>query len=283
LSQCKIVTDISSGLSQAAVTATRVQVVPMTVYAGHKEQPIEFVDPDEFWRNCNVDYRGTVRIAQPSPGDFFNIYNRLLAEDVPILSIHSSEIFSKTVRAAGVAAELIGESSIQVIDSGLIGPPMGQAVLEAAAMADEDRHIEEIAGHVEMFAARVRAFFHAAEPNYLSEMQPQGISALTSKFRSLMQGNLYSLADGRLIPLKKRLQASQVPEHLLELALKQEDRSRQKTSLVGVMSAGTGSQATRLKKLFKQESVEAEIEQWTIDPVLGVFLGPGSTGVFTVE
>ncbi len=284
MSNCQIVTDISSGLNQVAISATHVHVVPMTIYVGASEKPQEIDEPAEFWQQCSSEHRGTVRIAQPSPGDFFRVYNRLYAEDGSILSVHSSQVFSKTVRAASVAAEMIDDSRIRVVDSGLIGPPMGQAVLEAAALTEEDRHAEEIARSVEEFADRVEAFFCAADLGFSTAMKKKGVAVLTSRLRSMLaRSNLYCMTDGRLEPLKGRVRPAEAPEYLVKLLLTDEGRIPEGTSLVGIMSAGADSHAARIKRLLQEANVEVEVEQWTIDPVLGTFLGPGSVGVFAVE
>jgi len=282
LKEIKVVTDISSALSPIAVEATDVEIVPMTVYAGVSAEPVDVQQTESFWRGWDSDYIGTVRIAQPTPGDFYKTYHRLLSEsqkELSIVALLSSESLTSSVPAARTAADMLGSEQIQIIDSSLIGPPLGQLVLEASMMAEEITSVRELTEHVERIASNINAFFYAGNVNSLRLKPKKGISGVADSVQGMLRGDIFALQDGFLESLGMRCADSESAEVLSELIL---DKVKN-PSLLGVMSAGAENEAGRLRRLLKQKQMDLETEQWVIDLVLGSFLGPGSVGVFAIE
>src|SRR5258707_372285 len=75
--------------------------------------------------------------SQPSPGQFKEAYERLLADHREIVSIHISPRLSGTLSSAEQAARMIGEERVHVVDSRFASMPLAALVLVAARAAAE--------------------------------------------------------------------------------------------------------------------------------------------------
>lgn len=124
-------TDLS--LSSEQLKELNIHVVPLTVTLDEKtyREGVD-IEPEEFYRLLAASDSLPVT-SQPSPGDLVEIYQQLPA-DPDIFSMHISSGLSGTVNAAQLAAEMVPEANITVVDAKTLSAAAGWQV-EAAARA----------------------------------------------------------------------------------------------------------------------------------------------------
>jgi len=108
-------------------------VIPLTVTLDGKSYRERVdIEPEEFYRLLSASDSLPVT-SQPSPGDLVDIYQQL-TDDPEIFSIHISSGLSGTVNAAQLAADMVPEVNITVVDTKTLSVAAGWQV-EAAARA----------------------------------------------------------------------------------------------------------------------------------------------------
>ena len=131
----QIVTDSGTDLSltQEQLRELNIHVVPLTVTLDGKiyREGVD-IGTEEFY-HLLADTNELPITSQPSPGELVETYRRL-ASTPDILSIHMSSGLSGTVNAAKLAAEMIPEANITVVDTKTLSAAAGWQV-EAAARA----------------------------------------------------------------------------------------------------------------------------------------------------
>jgi len=124
-------TDLS--LSKEQMRDLNIHVIPLTVTLDGKSYRERVdIEPEEFYRLLAASDSLPVT-SQPSPGDLVDIYQQL-TDDPEIFSIHISSGLSGTVNAAQLAADMVPEVNITVVDTKTLSVAAGWQV-EAAARA----------------------------------------------------------------------------------------------------------------------------------------------------
>jgi DegV family protein with EDD domain len=124
-------TDLS--LSKEQMGDLNIHVIPLTVTLDGKSYRERVdIEPEEFYRLLSASDSLPVT-SQPSPGDLVDIYQQL-TDDPEIFSIHISSGLSGTVNAAQLAADMLPEANITVVDTKTLSVAAGWQV-EAAARA----------------------------------------------------------------------------------------------------------------------------------------------------
>ena len=93
------------------------------------------------------------KTSQPSVGEFRDVYQRLVHEDADIVSVHISSGLSGTLRSAHVAAEMVSEANVTVVDTLTLSGAEGWQVRAAVAAAQAGDTVEAVVDKL----ARVRA------------------------------------------------------------------------------------------------------------------------------
>ncbi|MFO8060441.1 MAG: DegV family protein [Bacillota bacterium] len=277
MTEIAVVTDSSADIAPEKARALGIREVPVTAYVGRDPSPV-FCTPASFWRAV-AECGGPVRVAQPTPGDFYNTYRGILREaqsDVAILSIHAAGGLSGTLHAAHLAAEMLGGAGVKVIDSGLIGPPLGQVVTETAALVGGDHSREEIVDLVYSILSRIRVMVYAHDPERLTASGSGGwLQSLSRAATRPFRPSMYSLREGEMIPAGRCSGADEVRARFIQFI-----GEAKRPGFVGIMSAGEDCGGGELKENLDPA---VEVEEFIIGPVLGAHLGPGSLGVFTID
>ncbi|HLF27140.1 MAG TPA: DegV family protein [Anaerolineae bacterium] len=141
MSRLAFVTDSTCNLPDELVQRYNITVVPVYVIFGESSYK-DYVEmpPAEFYRRL-VEYKaagkGMPTTSQPTPEDFRATYRRLVEQGATdIISIHVTAKSSGTCQSAQLAAELIGDAKVHVVDSTTTSMQMGFmlfAALEAVA------------------------------------------------------------------------------------------------------------------------------------------------------
>lgn len=140
----RIVTDSTADLSPAMCQEYGIEVVPLTIHFG-SESFVDGVELDSagFWAKLKQSPHHP-STAQPAPGDFLQVYKRLHAAGDEIISIHISSRLSGTINSAQIAAQMLPEAKVAVVDTRSVSLGLGMVVVEAARLARAGKSREEI-------------------------------------------------------------------------------------------------------------------------------------------
>jgi DegV family protein with EDD domain len=154
-----IVTDSTSDIPKELINRYKISIIPLTVHFGHEE----FIDngkdltlEDFYIKLKESDIFPTT--SQPSPGDFIELYSRLLKDYDSIISIHISNKLSATVNSALLAKKRLAGKDITIIDTLATHAPLGLIVLKAAQMNSSGNSKDEIIEEINRMIKKVKAF-----------------------------------------------------------------------------------------------------------------------------
>lgn len=155
----RIVTDSTADLSPELCQEHGIEVVPLTIHFG-SESFVDGVDVDSagFWAKLKASPHHP-STAQPAPGDFLAVYKRLHAAGDEIISIHISSKLSGTINSAQIAAQMLPEANVAVVDTRSVTLGLGMAAIEAARMAKAGKSRDEILAAIQKICEGMNIFF----------------------------------------------------------------------------------------------------------------------------
>ena len=137
-----IVTDSSSGITQALAKELGVYVVPMPFYINDE---LYFEDitlsQEQFYEKLQSDC--TITTSQPAPGDVMGLWDKLLEEYDQVVYIPMSSGLSNSCETAMMLAEDY-EGKVFVVNNQRISVTQKQSVMDAIELAENGKTGEEI-------------------------------------------------------------------------------------------------------------------------------------------
>lgn len=134
-------------------------MVPVIVHFG-ADTYVDGVDPAPVFYERLATAEQAPTTSTPSPGDFLETYRKVAADGAQIISIHLMETKSTLINTARMAANMLPELNIQVIDSQTTTLGLGLLTIAAARAAAMGKAAAEIVAQVEQLISRVHV--HAA-------------------------------------------------------------------------------------------------------------------------
>lgn len=272
----RIVTDSTSDLSLELQKEYDIEVVPLTVHFG-PESYLDGVEMDAagFWAKLKTSPHHP-KTAQPAPGDFLEVYKRLHAEGHEILSIHVSGLLSGTMNSAQIAAQMLPDAKITLVDTKSVTLGLGMAAIEASRMARKGHGVAEIVPVIQGICDRMNIFFTLDTLEFLQK------NGRVGKAQALLGGLLGIKLilqvdrEGLVAPADKVRGKSKVLPRALELAQERVPAGRRvKVALLHTQArAEAEAWLEELKKLYQVE--EAFVAE--IGPVVATNAGPGTVG-----
>jgi DegV family protein with EDD domain len=265
-----------SGAQLGAELAQRhgIEVVPLTVTVDGVPY-LEGVDleADRFWAMFDDGHVPSVSTAAPSPGQFLEAYERLLADGATeIVSVHTGSSISATFDAARLASTQV-DVPVELVDTGSASFVVGCAALAAA---------ERIAaGGSAADAARAATSVAAASGNVFVV----GALDLARAGGRLARDSADSEADGS-VPVLRLLHgemsvighADGIEDAATKMAaeiLATGDRLR-----VGLSVADPGARpiVDALRSRLDAASTDLDLLEYRVGPSVGAHTGPGTAG-----
>jgi DegV family protein with EDD domain len=268
-----IVTDSTADLPPALASSRSIVTVPLTLnFDG--ETLLDGVDitPSEFYRRLpNASTHPTT--SQPSPGQFAEVYSRLLADHDAVVSIHISEKLSGTYESAKQGADMTDASRVHVIDSEVVSMSLGLVTLAAATMASRGAAAETIIEKVEAMRGSVQTYFSVATLEFLR--RGGRIGRASALLGSVLQVKpVLCIRDGLVTPLERVRTFERALGRVAELT-KAVDQGHGICAIVG--HAGADADAERLAR--ELEPIAETLMIQPLGPVVGAHAGPGVVGV----
>jgi len=276
MSQVKIVTDSTADLPRELIEKYNITVVPLMVIFNNNEMFRDGVDIDneEFYRR-QVELKEHSRTSQPAPAEFLDIYRELSASGSSIISIHLSAALSGTCQSARMAAEMLPNADIVVIDSKLASMGLGMIALEAARAADEGRDKNEILRTIRQMISEGMLYFIVDTLEYLA------LGGRIGKARALL-GNILSikpvlyLKDGIIHPLEKVRGRARAIDRLAQIISRKVGQRRVRCTLIhGMDPAGMQQLHQKIMPLLNCPEPVCS----TLGAVIGTHTGLGALGI----
>jgi DegV family protein with EDD domain len=164
-----VVTDSGTDLFLTAAERAElgIHVVPLTVTLEGKSyrEGID-IQPEAFYQMLAAS-NSLPQTSQPSAGEFADLYRALAAEDPDILSIHMSSGLSGTVNSAQLAASMVPEAKVTVVDARTLSVAAGWQVEAAARAIRAGWSKEQILTLIGRLSAASDSLYTLAELKYL--------------------------------------------------------------------------------------------------------------------
>jgi DegV family protein with EDD domain len=272
----KIVADTLSCLSSEISTRFHIPIVPQVIHFGD-ESFLEGIDldADTFLQKLRSS-KELPKTAAPPVELFIKIFEELVPSGEPVLCIHPSSEVSGTVRSATTAAQDFPSADIRVIDTRLIGSPLGTIVQLAAQWSEAGDDVDSIISRINEIAPRCRIYFLVDTLEYLQ--RGGRIGGAQALLGSLLQIKpILTFENGQVNQLEKERTHRQALERLKALVKSQYPSQ---AGYLSVMHAGVPEQGHALAQSLAQElGLESPVPVVNVPPAIAAHGGPGILAV----
>jgi DegV family protein with EDD domain len=273
----KIIAETLSCIPPEVAEKYGIPIIPQIINFGN----------DSFREGVDIDIptfierlKGTLeppKTAAPPPGYYTDLFNEMLADGEPILCICPTAALSGTVASATAAVKEYPEADIRVIDTRLIGSPLGTLVLQAAKMASAGQSADEIERRIMEMAHCCKVYFMVDTLEYLARGgRIGGASALLGSM--LQMKPILTLVDGAVEPFEKTRTHKRAVEHLKSLVVEQYPKDG--NGYLSVMNADAEAEAKEIAADLKQMlGLEKDVPVTNVPPAIITHGGPGILAV----
>lgn len=277
----KLVIDSTADLPRELIEAYGMTMVPLNVHFGDEQfkDQVDFSSDEFFAKVANSPVHP--RTSQPAPGDFLEIYQRLLAEGHEILSLHISSDLSGTYQSAVMAKEMLPAGSpVEIVDSRSASAGIGLMALEVAKRAENGASMAELVDWLAEARQRMRIVLAVETLEYLQKNGRIGRAAA-------MVGGLMGIRpilqvdEGVVAPLDKVRGRAKVLPRVVELASQMvAPGSKVRVAVLhGDAEEAAKAWLEAVKPIWQIE--EAHLFQ--LGATVGVHVGPGTVGLCFYE
>lgn len=274
----RIVVDSTADIPRERAQRLGIEIVPQTVLFGD-EAYLDGVELDGpgFYRKLAAS-RATPTTSAPSPGQFEEVYRRLVGEGATaILSLHEAAELSSTFSNARGAAETVSRATgipIDVIDSRSVSAGFGLPAELVAARARSDDDHAALKAYAESLCHRMRLVAVLDTLEYLQRGGRIGpAKALVGTV--LRMKPLLEIRDGQVLPVANVRTRNKAYERLGAIVASFGELEAM-ASVESNPEAGAQVRAvitTRWKEPF---------ESFALGPVVGTHAGPGAAGIAAI-
>ncbi|MCD4814123.1 DegV family protein [bacterium] len=276
-----IVTDSTCDLPRTLLTEEGIYMVPLSIYFG-EEEVLDGVDlsPAQFYEKLQTAKKHPTT-SQPPPGKFLNLFQELQKEGyTQIVCIHITRKFSGTAQSATVAATMVPEMKIKVIDSKTTTGSLGALVRYANQLVKNGMGFDAVIEKIIMQLPRTAIYFSV---DSLESLQRGGrigkARALIGKYlgiRPLMalhenSGEIEVINKARSVEAACRMMAKLARAHIEKYGVCHQ---------VVLLTAMVEDYGVVLQKAMTSLAFDfGHITQVKIGGVIGTHLGPTGWGI----
>lgn len=165
----KLIVDSTSDIPAEIMKKLDLEVVPLTVNFEDKcyLDKIEITSQEFFKKLAEVETLPTT--SQASPGQFIEVFEKVLNEENEILGIFVSSKFSGTYESARIAKDIIGSDKIHIVDSQTACLGSCLLILEAVKLVESGLDIHEIINRLEQMKGKVLIYAGVDTLKYLEK------------------------------------------------------------------------------------------------------------------
>jgi DegV family protein with EDD domain len=275
-----IVTDSTAYFEPGEAEALGVHVVPLQIQMGSEKflDGIE-IGSDELFRRVSLG-APYPKSLPPNLQTFETLYAKLHKETDQVLSIHISNLLSKTVQTARMGADtLLGRCTIVVVDSMTTSMGLGILVKTAAQAANEGADLEEIVRLVRGMMPHIYLVFYVETMDFLERSgrigKAQAILGTMLNIKPIL-----FMEDGDIIPLEKVKTTEKAIEKLFEFVT--EFDNLEQTAIIQ-RNKQPNKEARNLKERLEQSFPKMNFPVIQYGADLATRIGPNALGVVVYE
>ena len=276
-----IVTDSTSDLPRDLSKEYKIHVVPLSVMFASKKYMDDGIEiqEEQFYEMIKGSSE-MPKAAPPSPGDFMQVYSKLLQYYDGIISLHISRKLSGTLNSVEIAVKQFEPGRILDIDSGVVHMSCGFMAIKAAQLAKEIDDKEKIARELRAFRNRVNSFFI---PRSLENLIKGGrINKMKGMFANLLEVKpILTLQDGEVSLYKNSRKWELAKNEMLDSMEKLIKNNKKLTVSIGDVSSK--KEADEIESRIRQRFNPANLIRTKIGIVVGSHLGIGGLGITFFE
>lgn len=280
----RVVTDSASSLREPDRLRLNIIVVPLHVTMEDRAMSESDLHEPHFYELLS-SASVPLRTSQPSPDEFVQVFQRLLAEGDDVLAVLISAGMSGTVRSAELAVEEICSESpdarIEIVDSRSNSLEEGFAVLSGAEAAAAGASLEECRRAAEETTRRTRFLFTPHSLEYLRRGgRISGAAALLGV--ALKIAPILTAKDGSagVAGVARNSRAARMKI----AALMRDDVEQHGLARAAVQYVADEAEASRFAADVVEPVTGGPVPIVPIHPVVGVHVGPAVGVVYeTIE
>ena len=281
MARIQIVTDSACDLPKEIIRSSGMEIAPLPITFGERTyKDMVDIEREQFY-DMLVKSPTLPQTSQPTPQDYFEIYQRGLEEMDEILVIALSSGLSGTYESATLAKGMLEESQqnrITVFDSMAASIGQGMIALEAYQRAKAGEDHATILKALENLRARLASIFTLDTLNYLEKGgrigKVQAMMGTVLNVKPILQ--LDSL--GKIVQKEKVRGRSQAIARLLDIM--SEDGNHLERQLVGVSHANARAEAEKFAEEIRNRFLVRDVVIGEISATIGTHVGPGCLAVF---
>jgi DegV family protein with EDD domain len=276
----KIVTDCAADMSVEELEKLGVTQAPLFIQFPEGEVNSADIPADDFYNRLEAMRPAIPTTAQPSGGNFAELYRRIAQVEKNILSIHISSGLSGTINSARAGGEQVEEEAdVSYWDTLTLSGGERFQVIAAALAAQANWALRSIQERLEKIREKTEVIYTLDTLEYLARGGRIGrVKALAGALLNLKpiirvdsDGRYSTVGTGRT--LGKSIHA--IAEHLYQ-------RYAQTPVWVTILHGRFAEKAEVLANELKARLNVVKFEINRISPVLGVHTGPGIVGAAVV-
>jgi len=276
MTKVAVVTDSTAYLPQEIIDKYGIHIVPLSVNFGSEsyKEGLEISTKDFYLKLDQSERLPTT--SQPSIGDFITMYEELSKNHQEAIAIHLSSGISGTMNTSVVAAGMVEDINIEVVDSEIACYALGFMVIEAAKMADEGKRLQEIKERIEWIVKNMRGYFVVDDLAHLHRggrlNAAQFLVGSMLKIKPILYFN-----NKKLEPFEKVRTKKKAIGRILKLL--NDDAKDGSFIKCSVVQANIIEEAEILKEKIEQKYPNVEVNISEFGPVIGTHTGPGTIGL----
>lgn len=270
----RIVTDSTGYLPPDKIKELGIEVVPLEIsFAGTIFREGELSNR-EYYRRLRSE-KAFPTTSQPPAGDFVKVFEKYGSEE-QFLGLFISEILSGTWQSAEMAAAMLPDYDIALMDSRSTAMGLGFQVLKAAEMARDGYDREEIINEVVKIRSAVKIAFVVDNLDYL--VRGGRLGKASGLLGNLMQVKpILGLVEGKIEALEKVRTKSRAVQKIVEDFEKQ--LAEGTIEKVCVIHVDAESEVVMELKEKVAQSFSGPIIISEAGPTIGSHVGPGAVGL----
>ena len=274
MSRVAIITDSASDMSPDVAGRQGITVIPLFVSFGEETfRPNVTLTTDEFWVRMLAPDAPFPTTAAAPPGDFLNAFNAAFAAGAEsIVCVLVSGDLSGTCKSAAVAAGMLADKDIRIVDSRSASMGVGLLAQVGAELAAQGMSGAEVADALEARKADIDLFVALNTLEYLKRGgRISGAKAAIGTMLSIKP--IITIVDGKVENHEQVRSRIKARERTLELLT---SRPVERAAILHTTQADV--------ETFRDQFIErsgldpSAVQTMTVGSSVGPHLGPGCVG-----
>ena len=274
MSHVAIVTDSASDLPPEVADPAGIVVVPLVVSFGADSfRPGVNLTTDQFWARMTAPDAPFPTTAAAAPGDFLGVFQKAFDEGAEaVVCVNVSGSLSGTLKAAQVAAGMLPDREIHVVDSRTASMGVGMLAQIGAELAAEGVSGAEIARVLEARKSDVDLYVALDTLEYLKRGgRISGARAAVGTMLSIKP--IITVIEGVVENADRVRSRAKARERVLELLTA---KPLERASLLHTTNADVDEFRERF---LERSGLDASrVQTMLVGPSVGPHLGPGCVG-----